>query len=259
MTPRSYHEEHHFCPFLWTLDTPYVMILPGRLASTTLGDLLGMLHRSAVTGTLELVEERGRTHRVHLRAGLVVSAESDGASPPLGVFVRRVGVVDDETSRRALLRALASRRLHGEVLVRDFGAPVSSIAEALRLQLVDRIERMDRVADAQIKFRASVRLPVSALVDHPLQRPDFLHGKKRKRQVREQAMPPSSPRLSLRESALRVLGVSSHASSDDIRHAFRLRVREVHPDLHPHATEDQRRAFERTLSDLNEAYRTLVA
>lgn len=61
--------------------------LPRRLSATTLGDLLGSLHRARVTGTLELTEVRGvtagRAHKVHLREGLVVGvdAASDACAP----------------------------------------------------------------------------------------------------------------------------------------------------------------------------------
>ena len=48
------------------------MRLPGRLKATTLGDLLGSLHRARTNGTLEVVEDSGRSHRVFLQAGLVV-------------------------------------------------------------------------------------------------------------------------------------------------------------------------------------------
>ena len=54
--------------------------LPRRLSATTLGDLLGKLHRARVTGTLELTEVRGvtagRSHKIHLREGLVVGVDA---------------------------------------------------------------------------------------------------------------------------------------------------------------------------------------
>lgn len=59
--------------------------LPRRLCATTLGDLLGNLHRGRVTGTLELTEVRGvtagRAHKIHLREGLVVGVEAAGVEP----------------------------------------------------------------------------------------------------------------------------------------------------------------------------------
>ena len=52
------------------------MHLPGRLSRTTLGDLLGRLHRSYSTGALELVA-RGRRHRIHLERGAVIAVDLD--------------------------------------------------------------------------------------------------------------------------------------------------------------------------------------
>src|SRR5579862_3711903 len=75
------------------------MQLPGRLSSSTLGDLLGALHRARTTGTLELSEIRGprgrsvpgRLHRVHLRDGLVAAVETKLPVPPLGEVLQRMG------------------------------------------------------------------------------------------------------------------------------------------------------------------------
>jgi DnaJ-domain-containing protein 1 len=60
------------------------MHLPRRLSASTLGDLLGSLHRERITGTVELSEIggpfghgiAGRLHRVHLRGGLVAEVET---------------------------------------------------------------------------------------------------------------------------------------------------------------------------------------
>ena len=52
------------------------MNLPGKLRRSTLGDLLGKLHRSGVSGVLALRElqgvSAGRIHRIHLKRGLIV-------------------------------------------------------------------------------------------------------------------------------------------------------------------------------------------
>ena len=85
------------------------MQLPGRLKATTLGDLLGALHRSTSTGTLELVESSGRAHRVHLASGLVTAVELDRATASLAEILRRQDEIDEDTLRRSLLRAMASR------------------------------------------------------------------------------------------------------------------------------------------------------
>ena len=79
------------------------MDLPGRLRATTLGDLLGALHRARVNGTLELAEDRGRLHRVHLAQGLVAAVELDAASPSLAEILRNDHAADDDVLRRSLL------------------------------------------------------------------------------------------------------------------------------------------------------------
>ena len=73
------------------------MQLPGRLKATTLGDLLGVLHRGDASGTLELVETSGRAHRVHLAHGLVTAVEVDRAAASLGEILRDEEEVDDVT------------------------------------------------------------------------------------------------------------------------------------------------------------------
>src|SRR5437868_11820765 len=144
------------------------MQLPGRLKATTLGDLLGALHREAATGTLELVEPNARTHRVHLARGLVTAVELDRASVSLAELLRREDEIDDDILRRSLLRAMASRRLHGEVLVRDFHLSPSIVGRVLRQQVMIRLAVLEEIADAQIAYRVTVRPPRGALTDEPL-------------------------------------------------------------------------------------------
>ncbi len=87
------------------------MHLPGRLRTTSLGDLLGTLHRASATGTLELAEPRGRLHRVHMLRGYVVAVEVDGASASLAEMLRRADATDEDTLRRSLLRAMLEAAL----------------------------------------------------------------------------------------------------------------------------------------------------
>lgn len=58
---------------------------PGKLRLSTLGDLLGTLHRAGISGVLALRELRGATagrcHRIHLNRGLITAVETVGASP----------------------------------------------------------------------------------------------------------------------------------------------------------------------------------
>jgi hypothetical protein len=229
------------------------MHLPGRLKATTLGDLLGSLHRAAATGTLELVEDRGRSHRIHVSSGLVVAVELDGAAASLAELLRRERAVDDDVLRRSLLRAMASRRLHGEVLVDEFRLSPTVVGLALRRQLLVRLASLEQLADARICFRVAVRTPRGSLHQQPLEPREFLFGRRR---ARERAAP-----AVVREdsSAWSVLGLSPGADPVVIKQAYRRLARSVHPDLHPQATPEERRELEVRFSQIHEAYRALVA
>lgn len=245
------------------------MQLPGRLKATTLGDLLGSLHRERASGTLELAEPSGRVHRIHLASGLVTAVELDRASPSLGEILRSEDEVDDDVLRRSLLRAMASRRLHGEVLVRDFHLSPEVVGRALRRQLALRLQTLEELSDAQVFYRVTVRPPRGALLDAPLGASEFLAGKRR---ARDRSEPPSGTYGGSRRPsglpgsldfgrlvACRALGVSIEAPPDEIKRAYRRLVREYHPDLHPDATHDERRTLSTRFSEVTAAYRALVA
>lgn len=231
------------------------MNLPGRLRSTTLGDLLGTLHRASATGTLELAEDRGRTHRVHIGRGLVVAVDIDGVSPSLAEILRSERAVGDELLRRSFLRAVSSRRLHGQVLVDEFRLSPEVVGRALRRQLLARLAVLEQLADARIAFRVAIRAPQGAFHDAPLEPREFLHGRRRSR---ERASPHPAP---VREtgSAWRVLGLPPGAAVEEIKRAYRRLARAVHPDVHPTATDAERRALQERFTEITEAYRSLVA
>src|SRR4051812_4000141 len=214
------------------------MQLPGRLEKTTLGDVLGVLHRARANGTLELTEKNGRTHRVHATGGLVTAVELDRASASLAEILRRQEDVDEDTLRRSLLRAMASRRLHGEVLVRDFHLSPSVVGRALRRQIMLRLQVLEELGDAQVAFRVTGRPPRGALVDEPLEAPEFLAGRKRTRdRVAEQASGTFRSAASTmpggwdpaRANAYRALGVSFNADATEVKQAYRRLVRTYHP------------------------------
>lgn len=234
------------------------MQLPGRLRATTLGDLLGALYRQGASGTLELVEDRGRTHRVHIAQGLVTAVEIDGATPPLAELLKTSGALDDGTMRRALLRALTSQRLVGEVLADDFHVSPDVIDGALRDQLSLRLRALEAIEDARIFFRVTVRPPREALKDRPLQASEFLRGRRRARD-RQAQTPPSPTPQPVESSAYTLLGVARDADAAEIRRAFRRLARELHPDKHPEATETERRALAVKFAQVAAAYQALVA
>jgi hypothetical protein len=242
------------------------MHLPGRLRSTSLGDLLGSVHRAGATGTLELAEDRGRVHRVHLAGGLVVAVEIDGASPSLAEILRGDRAADDDVLRRSLLRAMASQRLHGEVLIDDFFLSPEVVGQALRRQVVLRLASLERLPDARVAFRVAVRPPRGALVgrhlsglagaswDAPLGPNEFLRGRRR---ARERTVQHRAP-LPVEASAWDVLGLPRGAGKDDVKRAYRRLAREVHPDLHPRASDAERRALQTRFVALTDAYRALI-
>jgi hypothetical protein len=255
------------------------MDLPGRLRATTLGDLLGSLHRARATGTLELCEDRGRVHRVYVAEGLVAAVELDGATPSLAEILRRDGAADDDVLRRSLLRAMASQRLHGEVLVDDFRLSPVVVGNAIRRQLVARLETLERLSDARVSFRVAVRPPRGALTPDglgrgvapgrsgavpasrawapPLEPSEFLHGRRRQR---ERTGPPRVPAPEASSPlAWRVLGLPPGADVTAIKRAYRRLARDFHPDLHPEATGEERRALELRFVEITRAYRSLVA
>jgi DnaJ-domain-containing protein 1 len=251
------------------------MHLPGRLRVTTLGDVLGSLHRERASGTLELVEANGRVHRVHLASGHVTAVEVDRAAASLGEILRSQDDVDDDILRRSLLRAMASRRLHGEVLVRDFHLSPEVVDRALRRQLMLRLQMLEDLGDAQILYRVTARPPRGALVDEPLGASEFLSGLKRARDRATSASadrhPPSGTYRSRPSSgfpgsidvarivAYRALGLTSNAPPDEVKRAYRRLVREYHPDLHPEANHDERRALSARFAEVTAAYKSLVA
>jgi DnaJ-domain-containing protein 1 len=248
------------------------MQLPGRLRATTLGDLLGGLHRAGATGTLELIEDRGRAHRVHVSQGKVVAVELDGAAPSLAEILRRERAADDDVLRRSLLRAMASRRLHGEVLVEEFHLSPSIVGAALRRQVLARLAALEQNADARISFRVAIRPPRGALHAMPLEAREFLYGRRRARERGPSRSGPVNDPPRGREpfevvddaessasSAWQVLGLPPGADADSIKRAYRRLARATHPDLHPGASADEKRALEVRFAAITEAYRALVA
>jgi len=238
------------------------MLLPGRLRTTTLGDLLGTIHRACASGTLELTEDRGRSHRIHLTEGRVVAVEVDGSAIALGDILRRDRAVSDDLLRRSVLRAIASRRLLGEVLVTDFRVAPTLVIAALRRQIVQRLHQLDALADAQVRFRVAVRAPPTKLND-PLDPADFLRGRRRARDGSKTPPPASTVNTrkpaSNRYAALHLLGLPEGADAAAIKQAYRRLVRAYHPDLHPDATDTQRHALAERFSAITHAYQQLVA
>ena len=236
------------------------MQLPGRLRATSLGDVLGQLHRATATGILELAEPSGRTHGVHLHAGQVVAVDFDGPDVSLAEGLRATGM-NEELLRRSLLRSISSRRLHGEVLVEDFAVDAARVTQVLHTQLVSRIQRLEALPDAQLRFRAAVRTRGASSAVRPLGPREFLHGRRRARDgqgpIRERYVPAVITVEPARRRALTTLGLPAEATDADAKTAYRRLARELHPDLHAgDSAPDSARRTER-LRAVIEAYRSL--
>lgn len=259
-----------------------LMHLPGRLSASTLGDLLGALHREGITGLLELGEIRGphglsvpgRVHRIHLRGGLVVAVETALPIPRLGEILSRDRLVPAHAVPR-LMSALhaGDRRAAGEILL-SVGLAAEVIREALGTQLRERLDAVFTIEEATVAFRTARPL-VQAVRVPPLGPREFLHGRPRARdrsrpqssgprlrEVSETPAPASGVRMIVddaRSRARRVLGVRDDAGPTDVRRAFRKLASALHPDRSSLAPlEEQRRSAAR-FAELSAAYHTLVA
>jgi hypothetical protein len=230
-----------------------MMRLPGRLRSTTLGDLLGSLHRAKSTGTLELTDEHaGRTHRIHLRLGAVSAVEVDGPAPHLAEILRARGAIDEPTVRRSILRSISSRKLIGKVLVEELHIDPAIVGDAVRHQLRIRLELLEKLHDARITFRVATKQPPEALHD-PLEAKEFLRGRKRARDRNAPMVGGDDLR------ACTLLGVPAHADAQTIKRAYRRLARALHPDTHPNATAEERRDLSARFAEVTAAYLRLSA
>jgi DnaJ-domain-containing protein 1 len=233
--------------------------LPGRLSLTTLGDLLGSLHRANASGVLELVEPHGvnagRAHRIYLSAGLIDGVETALEHPRLGELLEREGALDRE-QLRALLRRLVMepQRLTGEILVSERLASRALVAAALRWQLRARMDAIYRLRDALVRFH--VRRGERTLAFGSLLTPrDFLHGRSRARVELE--LPLSRESEVRRRDAYRLLGLAPGADAAAVRRAFRRLAAEHHPDRHPDASAAELAELVRKFSRLTAAYHSL--
>jgi phage gp37-like protein len=228
--------------------------LPGRLNRTTLGDLLGTLHRAQATGVLELAETRGpsagQRHSIYFSAGLVDRIDSAAVEPRLGELLLREGVLDESGLRTLLARLVESpERRSGEVLTEELHASEAVVAAALKAQLRARLETVFRLGDADVRFH--VRRPPRRTGPSALLAPrEFLHGRRRARS--ETARRPGGS-----DDAYRVLGLEPGASGESVRRAFRQLATEHHPDRHPGASREELVDLVQRFSRITAAYHRL--
>jgi len=238
------------------------MNLPGRLTRTTLGDLLGMLHRAQASGVLELVEpsgsRAGKSHRVFLTAGLVDDVETDSAHPPLGELLAREGALDREAFA-TLLRRLVEEpgRRAGEILVEERLANEALVGAALRWQLRARLEAMFRLPDGLVRFHVR-RTAAKARPAAYLTPRDFLHGRRRARAEGGSRATGLAREESQRAEAYRVLGVEPDADAASVRQAYRRLAAVHHPDRHPGASAEELRSLVQKFVRLTSAYKRVA-
>jgi len=237
------------------------MNLPGRLKFTTLGDLLGTLHRAAATGVLELVEpsgpNAGRCHRIKLRAGLVDEVETELDHPRLGELLVREGALDRHGLATLLRRMVEEpERRSGELLIEERLANVALVEAALRWQLRLRMDAVFRLPDGLVRFHVRRSEPRPGLRSLLTPR-DFLHGRRRARREARSTRVAQAQGDQRRAEAYRLLGLEPGADSASVRRAFRQLACEHHPDRHPGATGDQLSTLVRTFSRITAAYHSL--
>jgi hypothetical protein len=149
------------------------------------------------------------------------------------------------------------------VLIHDFRVSPEVIGRALRRQVILRLAALERIADARVHFCAAVRSPRGALADAPLEAREFLTGRRRARDRhagapgREEPARPYIPAPHV--LAARVLGIAPGADVAEIKRAYRKLAKDYHPDLHPGASEEERRTLQQRFAEVTAAYRSLVA
>ena len=247
-------ETGHLAPPALT-DYPAAVFLPGRLKSTTLGDLLGNLHRAKACGQLELVgrdsHHCGCRHWITMRDGLVCDVTTAFPVPTLGEVLAQQGNLTAAQHQR-LVRALPNDRslMTGELLIRDGLATARDIAIALQHQSRLRIDAVYALRDADIRF-------------HPLKGPPppqrlapevFLHGRERARDKQEEARQNDALRL-----AYKTLGLAPGASMCEVRRAFRRLALSDHPDLHSQRSAVDQQQQQVRFATLSRAYHTIIA
>ncbi len=267
------------------MSPPDALTLPARLSQTTLGDVLGTLHRAAVTGSLELVEAPARRaerrHLVELWEGAVTSVQSPGDTSLGEALVRATG--EPLASRRARALGAVFATCPSEAaclaLIRSRALiPPAELAGLLRELTRARLERLFALEDAALRFHACGALDAASAAvpsanaspsGRRLQREttlpvaDVLHGRPRARDRARPAgerAPAGDTRRAApgRARALRVLGLDPHADAEAVRRAFRRLAAEAHPDRGATGPSSEQRRLAERFVELAAAYHALA-
>jgi len=229
------------------------MHLPGRLHETTLGDLLGQLHRERATGTLELIERdgphAGKTHSIELCDGRVSSVSGPHVVPPLGDLLG-LGIQARRGRGNDYVRI-------GEFLLDAGLVTREALQGGLRRQFLHRLDAAFSLSDADIRFRPPRPHADDRTNPEPITASEFLPGRPRARTRGERPTEAPSTR-DPRRDAFRVLGLPPNATPADIQRAFRALARVAHPDAHPSADTSERLRLLARFAELSRAYHLLT-
>ena len=232
------------------------MLVASHLARSTLGDVLGQLHRAKVTGVLVLEETGARTgcvHAIHLFEGSPRAISSQG--PRLGELLTERG----GRARGRLADAVAQQRegdprLMGEVLC-ELGEEPRAVEDTMEQQTRARLEPLYALPDARVRFHSALFDDVAprawvkaARAARPLSPSAFLHGRPRAK--------PRDTAADERRELLRLLDVAEGASAATLREAFKRRVHELHPDRP--MSDEQRATRTKTLARLLGLYQRIT-
>jgi hypothetical protein len=165
---------------------------------------------------------------------------------PIAVWARRhleAGV--DAGRARDMVSELAGVRLS----VRPELAPAPAWCDASDLRILDAMRRPRRL-DQIWPLARTPRFRLMA----------FLHFLREVGALEQDGVAADVPRPRARRDsdAHRVLGVDRDADRVAVKRAYRRLARALHPDLHPGASSTRRRALERKLADITDAYRELA-
>jgi DnaJ-domain-containing protein 1 len=131
---------------------------PGDLAQTPLAALLLEALNVRATGTLE-IQGGGGTHKLFLRDGVPVGAQTFVGFKPLGQYLLAKGLIDIDALNRSLLAMAEARRPQGEVLVEMGAVTREAMDQALSEQQAGYITQLAGLDGGTFRFDGQTPVP----------------------------------------------------------------------------------------------------